>query len=113
MRPGAASISALVAPLVQSRPRFVGCALSPVAFRTVRRPSGPLPMSSTIPHPTPQYEQTVRTWAGVSGCGFGAVMDGLSWGTLTPRPYETSVSRVSRRAIRRGYVRCTVAPVRR
>jgi hypothetical protein len=35
--------------------------LSPDAFRTVRRPSGPIPMSRTMPQPTPQYEQTVRT----------------------------------------------------
>lgn len=60
-RPGAASISAVVAPFVHSRPAFAGCALSPEAFRTVRRPSGPIPTSSRIPQPTPQYVQTVRT----------------------------------------------------
>src|SRR5712691_10652332 len=61
-RPGAASMSAVVAPLVHSRPKFAGCSLSPVAFRTVRRPSGPLPTSRTMPQPTPQYEHTVRTF---------------------------------------------------
>jgi hypothetical protein len=28
--------------------------LSPEAFRTVRRPSGPMPTSSRMPQPTPQ-----------------------------------------------------------
>ncbi len=56
-------MSAVVAPLVHSRPRFAGCSLSPYAFSTVRRPSGPAPTSSTIPQPTPQYEQTVRTFS--------------------------------------------------
>ena len=61
-RPGAASMSAVVAPLVHSRPRFAGCVL--VAGRLQHgtpRPSGPAPTSRTIPQPTPQYEQTVRT----------------------------------------------------
>src|SRR5690349_2028840 len=60
-RPPAASRSALVAPLVQSRPALVGCARSPPALSTLRRPSGPRPTSRTIPQPTPQYEQTVLT----------------------------------------------------
>ena len=55
-------MSAVVAPLVHSRPKFAGCSLSPAAFRTVRRPSGPRPTSRTMPQPTPQYEQTVRTF---------------------------------------------------
>lgn len=55
-------MSALVAPLVQSRPTFVGWDLSPDALTTVRRPvPASLSMSSSIPHPTPQYEQTVFT----------------------------------------------------
>ena len=47
-------------------PAFAGWALSPDALKTVRRPSGPSPTSSTIPQPTPQYEHTVRT-CGVVG----------------------------------------------
>lgn len=55
-------MSAVVEPLVHSRPKLAGWSLSPDAFRTVRRPSGPSPTSSTMPQPTPQYEQTVRTF---------------------------------------------------
>jgi hypothetical protein len=53
-RPGAASRSALVAPLVHSRPAFAGCALSPLTLTTRRRPSGSRATSSTMPQPTPQ-----------------------------------------------------------
>ncbi|ANZ13912.1 hypothetical protein SNOUR_02960 [Streptomyces noursei ATCC 11455] len=61
-RPGAAIMSALVAPFVHRRPELVGCALSPDALATRRRPSaGYRTTSRTIPQPTPQYEQTVRT----------------------------------------------------
>lgn len=60
-RPGAASRSAVVAPLVHSRPKLAGWALSPDALRIFRRPSAPVATSSTIPQPTPQYEHTVRT----------------------------------------------------
>ncbi len=54
-------MSALVAPLVHSRPELAGCALSPDARTTRRSPvAGSRATSRTMPQPTPQYEQTVR-----------------------------------------------------
>ena len=52
-----ASMSALVAPLVHSRPKLAGCSLSPDTFAMT-----PLPGSvvTSMPHPTPQYEHAVR-----------------------------------------------------
>jgi hypothetical protein len=48
-------MSALVAPLVHSRPKFAGWALSPEAFTARRAPvAGSQAMSSVIPQPTPQ-----------------------------------------------------------
>ncbi|OXY86178.1 hypothetical protein BEH93_17785 [Streptomyces sp. 2R] len=51
-----------VAPFVQSLPKFAGWVLSPETFLAMRLPvEASRPMSSRIPQPTPQYEQTVRT----------------------------------------------------
>ncbi len=47
--------------------------MSPDALTTVRRPSGPVATSRTIPQPTPQYEQTVRTLSAVPASGGGVV----------------------------------------
>ena len=92
-RPGAASMSAVVAPLVHSRPKFAGCALSPDALSTVRRPSGPAPTSSTMPQPTPQYEQTVRT----TGTPPGPRLFDLR------RRYEPPITRMSPKPFIRSY----------
>ena len=60
-RPGAASMSAVVAPLVHSRPRLAGCSLSPLDLDRPGAGRVVVATSSTRPQPTPQYEQTVRT----------------------------------------------------
>jgi hypothetical protein len=51
----AAIISAWVAPLVQSRPKLVGCSLSPDTLAITGTPvAGSVRVSTEIPHPTPQ-----------------------------------------------------------
>ncbi|MNO96238.1 hypothetical protein D3C76_879020 [compost metagenome] len=56
MRPGALRGTCAVRPLVQRRPKLLGCCLSPLILLTL--PSATL---MTMPHPTPQYGQTLRT----------------------------------------------------
>ena len=75
-RPSSAAISsACVAPLVHSRPKFVGCSLSPEtrAMTGLPEPESVV-VCTSMPQPTPQYEHAVRVtamrpwWAGnVSG----------------------------------------------
>ena len=67
MRPGPASMSAVVVPLVHRRPKLVGCVFRPEDFAAFRRPvSGSVMMSRTRPQPTPQYAQSVSTLVVVS-----------------------------------------------
>ena len=78
-------MSAVVLPLVHSRPKFAGWVLSPTDLVTV----GPIgsvdreldwdfaadgpPTSSTMPHPTPQYAQSVFTVVTMASTVPGAV----------------------------------------
>lgn len=56
MRPALSGTWA-VRPLVHRRPKLLGCCLSPLTFTT-----WPSLTLMTMPHPTPQYGQTLRTW---------------------------------------------------
>ncbi|OOK72178.1 assimilatory nitrate reductase large subunit domain protein [Mycobacterium kansasii] len=54
-RPGAASRSAVVAPLVHNRPELAGCEVRPIDLAMWRFPvAESVVTSSTMPQPTPQ-----------------------------------------------------------
>ncbi len=87
IRPGAASRSAVVVPLVHNRPRLAGCDLSPVDLATRRFPvCGSVVVCSTIPQPTPQYAHTV----------FTASLLGAMSSLATPHPFFPAAQGVMR-----------------
>ena len=75
----AAINSACVAPFVHNRPKLVGCSLSPVTRAMTGLPeSGSVAVCTSMPQPTPQYEQAVLVTAMklmVGGQCFGLFSD--------------------------------------